>query len=867
MQLKSTILTFLFLIYGSLLHSKTNPNNIQTANEHIEFIDRVTTKLINTQSCLLLLYSRLEGARKQQRYSYIGQGYICANFISEKYFNNLLIKTKKLNTKYAMSLNTHAQKLYDISLIINNLSRGLEVYVRLGDYKKDQAKKADEIFNKLVVEFDNFINQKNTYYQYIKEIAEPFETGGATKKYQAYLSMREFVNEEEQLILKLKTNFCSKTFTAGLPTELILNQVKESDGRISSLKKEYGNLTSSFVNIAEKQIQKTKRNAIDDFSIYARKSDGYTNSFINNYRIYLNYYLIKDFNQFVKSSGLHLLQYPRIITALKLDCTKKTFSQNMVKYEAGEIPKIITNKQSTKISKETANTLNNYIEFINTELHYNWDFASKLFHLNKSANRQLEKNAEKLYLSFMYYDKYALPTAAYEKTLNDSKYINSNYAKALNALLKELMGIITEKYHLVLVLDDYIKNKKFSDDRFEKLYKYLERFEYLIKMFDERKEQLYLTIRQIAESYQPAISSPWNTGANAMLKQADASLLTLNTVKAELRNNTIQKVQANKVTEISRDLLIKEYDNLKGLKKIGRNNGNCPYTPYEDIAKTASYFAEKVEKFPSTDYIKRVGWYKYYRDFVYQYNEMVKDCNKFARLAAGGYDTFKSHKQAPLYLLQNVRQLVPFKLTLPQKKEVTEKIEPSKDTTSISMEGFAANNLILLLDVSGSMKAEDKLPLLRNSFLEILPYLRNEDEISIIVFSGKGKVLLNAVSCSKKEKITDVLEGLESKGQTDFSKGLKLAYKTAEKNFNQNANNRIIVATDGAFLVNDELYKLSEDKSDKKIFLSVFSFGNKDKEIRSLSKLANKGKGNYEYIEISNATKQLLKELQALRLK
>jgi Ca-activated chloride channel family protein len=337
--------------------------------------------------------------------------------------------------------------------------------------------------------------------------------------------------------------------------------------------------------------------------------------------------------------------------------------------------------------------------------------------------------------------------------------------------------------------------------------------------------------------------------------------------KSELLNNTLQKVSSDKITEISRDLLIKEYENLKGLRKIGRNNGNCPYNPYEDIAKTASYFAEKTEKFPNAEYINRTGWPKYYRDFIYQYNDMVKDINKFAGLAAGGYETFSYHKQAPVFLLQDVRQLVPYKLTLPIVKEEEPIIEPTKDTSSISMDGFAANNLVLLLDVSGSMKAEDKLPLLRNSFLKILPYLRDEDEISIVAFSGKGKVLLNPISCTEKEKITKVLESLESKGQTNFEKGLKLAYKTAKSNFKPDANNRIIVATDGAFTVDDELYKLSENESDKKIFLSVFSFGNKDKEVRSLSKLANKGKGNYEFIEISNAMKKLLGELQALRIK
>jgi len=859
-QIKAKILLILLLATSVQILSSPK-NNIKIANQHVKFIDQLTNRLIKTQGCLLSLYGKLEGARQQRHFAHVGDGYICANFIDEKYFNDLLIKTKGLATKNATVLTAHAQKLHDTYLNINNLARELEIYVRLDDYKKDQAKKADEIFNKLVIAYDEYINQRSIYYEYLKETSFPL-----TKKYKAYSDMHLFISEEERLFSKLKINFCSRTFTASLPTDLILQQIKESDSKISQLRSNYGKNIYGFVNSAENQVQKTKRNAIDRYSIDARKSDGYTNSFVKNYRIYLNHYLISDFNKFIESSGLQLLRHPRIVTALKFDCTEKEYVSKIAKYKAREIPKLLTAKQPTKIPKEAANALNNYIEFINTELHYNYDFAGKLFYLNKSANGQLEKKAEKFYLSFMYYEKYALPTAAYQKTIDESKHIDSNYNKTLNILLKELMEIITEKYQLVLALDNYVGKKKFREDRFKELYVYLERFEYLIDMFDQRKQALCEYTRQIAESYQPVTTSPWTKGGTEMLKQADASLTTLNIVKTELMNNTLQKIQANEINEISRELLIKEYDNLKGLKKIGRYHGDCPYNPYEDIAKTASYFAEKTEKFPNTEYIKRSSWHKYYRDFVYQYNDMIQDYNKFVLLAAKSYDIYTSHKQPPVFLLKNVRQLVPYKLTLPLIKKEKEVTDPVKDTSSISMDGFAANNLVLLLDVSGSMRAEDKLPLLRASFLEILPHLRNEDEIAIVAFSGKGKVLLNSISCSKKEKITEVLESLESKGQTNFSKGLKLAYKTAKSNFKSEANNRIIVATDGAFSIDEEMYKLSENESDKKIFLSVFSFGHQDKKVKSLSRLADKGKGSYEYIELSNATKKLLRELQALKV-
>ena len=332
-----------------------------------------------------------------------------------------------------------------------------------------------------------------------------------------------------------------------------------------------------------------------------------------------------------------------------------------------------------------------------------------------------------------------------------------------------------------------------------------------------------------------------------------------------MRNETYQKVSATKIRELRREMIIKLYDNLKGLKRFGRNHGLCPYNPYEDISQSALSFSERIEEFPYMKLIERNG-IKHFKNFTYAYNDYVDDYNKFVELAAGGYESFRSHKKPPVFLLKNVRQPVFYKLIKPEIiKEIPPPVTEDADTSLISMDGFAVNNLVLLLDVSGSMKDEDKLPLLRKSFLSLLPYLRNEDEISIVVFSGKGKVLLNAVSCSKKDKIIKVLENLESKGQTNFEKGLTLAYKTAKKNFKTKANNRIILATDGAFSVSNELYELTQEKAENNTFLSVFVFG-KDKKVRALYKLVRKGNGNYENIISTNAKNKLLKELQAIEI-
>jgi secreted protein with Ig-like and vWFA domain len=94
----------------------------------------------------------------------------------------------------------------------------------------------------------------------------------------------------------------------------------------------------------------------------------------------------------------------------------------------------------------------------------------------------------------------------------------------------------------------------------------------------------------------------------------------------------------------------------------------------------------------------------------------------------------------------------------------------------MSMNGYAVNNMVLLLDVSGSMNSADKLPLLKKSVLLLMKIMRPEDQVSIITYSGKAKVVLQPTSFKEEEKIRQVIEGLTSEGKTDGNAGIKLAY-------------------------------------------------------------------------------------------
>ena len=162
-------------------------------------------------------------------------------------------------------------------------------------------------------------------------------------------------------------------------------------------------------------------------------------------------------------------------------------------------------------------------------------------------------------------------------------------------------------------------------------------------------------------------------------------------------------------------------------------------------------------------------------------------------------------------------------------------------------------NLVFLLDVSGSMVPENKLPLVKKAFKFLVKNLKQNDKIAIVVYAGSAGLVLPATYGYEKDKIFSALETLNAGGSTAGGAGIQLAYKIAKENFIVGGNNRIILATDGDFNVGvsstSELVKMIEEKRDEGIFLTLLGFGMDNYKDGRLEELADKGNGNYYYID------------------
>jgi Ca-activated chloride channel family protein len=184
----------------------------------------------------------------------------------------------------------------------------------------------------------------------------------------------------------------------------------------------------------------------------------------------------------------------------------------------------------------------------------------------------------------------------------------------------------------------------------------------------------------------------------------------------------------------------------------------------------------------------------------------------------------------------------------------------------IAAESLPASNLVFLLDVSGSMDSPDKLPLLKSAIKLLVGQLREQDRVAITVYAGNAGLVLPSTPGNKKETIIDALDQLSAGGSTAGGAGIQLAYKTASDHFIKDGNNRIILATDGDFNVgpssDGELVRMIEEKRKAGIYLTVLGFGTGNYKDAKMEQLADKGNGNYAYIDnLLEAKKVLVTEM------
>jgi len=174
------------------------------------------------------------------------------------------------------------------------------------------------------------------------------------------------------------------------------------------------------------------------------------------------------------------------------------------------------------------------------------------------------------------------------------------------------------------------------------------------------------------------------------------------------------------------------------------------------------------------------------------------------------------------------------------------------------------NNLVFLIDTSGSMFGEDRLGLVQQAFMMLAENLNPEDRVSIVTYAGSSGIALEGAFGYEKQKIMAVVEDLEAGGSTAGSEGIKTAYKLAKKYFIEGGNNRVILATDGDFNVGisntERLKEFIAEKRDTGVYFSVFGVGRGNLQADKMEALALNGNGVYSYIDSASEARRALVE-------
>ena len=522
--------------------------------------------------------------------------------------------------------------------------------------------------------------------------------------------------------------------------------------------------------------------------------------------------------------------------------------------------------------------LNNYVSYCNETIHALWSVYHEFMELNNDINYYKINN--KAYFNFEnkdwlgeIYNYEMLPNDVYKKCLIDGKLLENGDERLLNNNLKDLKNTLDSLQILRDTIYAYIKGKKYlNDDGLKIGYQYLETAEKYFINYKRNKNFLFKNVNTIYEKKMKP-SDNINRLAFTSIQFRKGIKIVKNLLDDFAKNDTINILKYSK----SLDSLINIYNSneeefLKGLKRFGSANGNDPFFRYEFVVRNfeaISSHAHHFINYKGRPYGSDSGWprgyYFYNNNFINKYNRyglgLIQDYNKFIDLSN-------------IKLLHWVEEPHQYRVRYPEeekikKNDLTEKLKIEKDTVikqENGLEGYADNHLIFLLDVSGSMKEKDKLPLLKDAFKYLLSLMRPQDKVAIISYSGQAKIELNSTSASEKKKIKKALDKLKSNGNTNALDGLDKAYQLAKENYIKNGNNRIILATDGLFELNN-VVEAEIKNSAKEIALSIFFFGKtKNKSITDrLNNLSNLGNGNFVEINFSNAKSALLSEARSIK--
>ncbi len=498
-------------------------------------------------------------------------------------------------------------------------------------------------------------------------------------------------------------------------------------------------------------------------------------------------------------------------------------------------------------------TLNFLIDNINHSTEQNRSLQQSLKNYNLQANyyqgvdfNKIENQAQLALdeVSFQPLNRPYLTHAIRKLGLSNSEY------EKLQGSIEAFTSIQSEMKSLLESLTIYLREKHYFDDQLTRSNDILTRFNFLFSEYDRQKSHTYDILNDIYLQYHsPNPYDPKIQSSERLLAVVTIGETVLKELKPLLLENSSAFSKETIINRCGRfrNQLTEAVNSLDAYRKMAKLSTDTTEIIFDRMIEYGKELSDKLD--PEADNFVKVP---ILNQITFLYNEMVKEYNSYV----SNSDEYMLRRLKEPYLFD----VNPKPIQLVQKDTVV--IKYDREDFS-SLEGFASNNIVFLLDVSASMN--NKLGVLKGAMLKLIPILRDEDQITIITYSSKARVIYPTKKSKGVEGMVKVVRQLSSEGGTSGNNGIEMAYAIAKKNFKEKGNNRIILATDGEFNVKGKSMRLAEQGAAQDIIMSVFDCSSRKESSLKLEELATRGEGTYLRINRDNVDSAILHEAKAIR--
>jgi len=872
------ILALLTFSYAQAPAQSISSSTASALNAYTEVANKQIDELTKGMECLSKFYRASLIYKEKQTDNFRSFKSSCIDHIDEYYLKKVGEKSTKLGASDRQSLNKHYNEMLGIYTDIVEKCREIEAYVNLQDYKSDtetswSANKLAEIQKG----YEDFKVAKRNLDKAINTVYRKHHPYNYRDKNQfAEQQMRNALKIEWDMMDNWSYNLNPNVTTNSMPSADLIKNINQIDSmfqwtEIPKINLHYKN----FVNQIYNRAQKTKRYWLDRNIYKNQLNDNHHNSGYKAFLSELNKGSLSFFNHFcTENSNYRGIALTGYVPSFSIPNEPATIEPTPVKYSEINVQQLNATKKDNYITPQEAYALNSYIEFVNNAVRVSSNIPRVCDSYNHSFNRAIEDQRKP---SRFHHDYADMPLSYYQSAIFNSKYISKTYQNTLNSQAHQIWEVFEELRHSLKQLELVTYEKSDIEPSYDFIEERLKRISHLIDQFNLQTDNLYNNVKAIYESY-PKESNAWVKTGMAMTALMDEDRKIVESMYKYLRDSSGTLPSLKNLNAIAREAYLNKHDNLDGIdtRKYGTSSSSIEryYNGVIDDSKKIGELSQL--GYDANKYSGRRGnspAYAY-KEFIYKYNHLaeyyfnkiveIPDAEKPVSEFFNPYLNFE-----PVSLLKHQLKLNFYAFSPPpppavEEKPVVEETSENVDELYVSMDGFAVNHLVLLLDVSSSMKNENKLPLLKKSLKRLLSIMREEDKLSIVIYSADAKAVLKGVSC-KSRKVIKELDRLSSSGTTNIKEGIELAYKMADKYHIEGGNNRIILATDGQFNLASSLYELIEEKAGSDIAMSVFYYGNKNIMPEKMVKMANAGKGKFSHVTTENTDLVLVKEAKAKR--